>query len=79
MVGRIWAEDRKDKTGSTFIFILPNVNEDLAGEAGGESQMYQKQSHQVQKRILAVDDEPDPAITCSLALEHYGFKVGLRK
>jgi DNA-binding response OmpR family regulator len=41
--------------------------------------MNQKQPHQGQKRILAVDDEPDLAITCSLALEHYGFKVGLRK
>lgn len=28
---RIWAENRKDKTGSTFIFTLPKVNEDLAG------------------------------------------------
>lgn len=41
----------------------------------GESQMNQKQPHQGQKRILAVDDEPDLTITCSLALEHYGFKV----
>jgi hypothetical protein len=31
--GRIWAENRKDKTRSTFIFILPKVNEDLAGGA----------------------------------------------
>jgi two-component system, OmpR family, sensor histidine kinase VicK len=29
--GRIWAENRKDKTGSIFIFTLPRVNEDLAG------------------------------------------------
>jgi signal transduction histidine kinase len=34
MVGRIWAENRKDKTGSTFIFTLPKVDEDLTGEAG---------------------------------------------
>jgi signal transduction histidine kinase len=30
--GKIWAENRKDKTGSTFIFALPIENEDL-GEA----------------------------------------------
>lgn len=29
--GRIWAENRKDRTGSTFIFTLPTVNEDSAG------------------------------------------------
>lgn len=32
--GRIWAENRKDNTGSTFIFTLPKVNEDLAGGLG---------------------------------------------
>jgi DNA-binding response OmpR family regulator len=37
--------------------------------------MNQKQPHQDQKRILAVDDEPDLTTICSLALEHYGFKV----
>jgi signal transduction histidine kinase len=31
---RIWAENLKDKTGSTFIFTLPKVNEDLAGGQG---------------------------------------------
>ena len=30
---------------------------------------------QGQKRILAVDDEPDLTKLCSLALEYYGFKV----
>ncbi|MGH9979627.1 MAG: hypothetical protein ACRD8Z_27875 [Nitrososphaeraceae archaeon] len=37
--------------------------------------MNQKQPHQDQKRILAVDYEPDLTTICSLALEHYGFKV----
>lgn len=37
--------------------------------------MNQKQPHQDKKRILAVDDEPDLTTICSLALEHYGFKV----
>jgi DNA-binding response OmpR family regulator len=37
--------------------------------------MSQKQPQQGQKRILAVDDEPDLTMICSLALEHYGFKV----
>jgi DNA-binding response OmpR family regulator len=37
--------------------------------------MNQQQPHQVQKRILAVDDEPDITRLCSLALEYYGFKV----
>ncbi|MPZ06535.1 MAG: hypothetical protein GEU26_08970 [Nitrososphaeraceae archaeon] len=32
--GRIWAENRKDNTGATFIFTLPKVNEDLAGGVG---------------------------------------------
>jgi len=33
-MGTILAENRKNKTGSTFIFTLPKVNEDLAGGAG---------------------------------------------
>jgi DNA-binding response OmpR family regulator len=37
--------------------------------------MNQQQPHQGQKRILVVDDEPDLTRVCSLALEHYGFKV----
>jgi DNA-binding response OmpR family regulator len=37
--------------------------------------MNQQQPHQGQKRILAVDDEPDITRFCSLALEYYGFKV----
>jgi DNA-binding response OmpR family regulator len=37
--------------------------------------MNQQQPHQGQKRILAVDDEPDITKLCSLALEYYGFKV----
>jgi DNA-binding response OmpR family regulator len=38
--------------------------------------MNQKQPQQQgQKRILAVDDEPDLTMLCSLALEYYGFKV----
>ena len=32
--GTILAENRKNKTGSTFIITLPKVNEDLAGGAG---------------------------------------------
>lgn len=32
--GRIWADNRKDKTGSTFIFTLPKVNEAFAGGTG---------------------------------------------
>ena len=39
------------------------------------SQMNQQQPHQGQKRILAVDDEPDITRLCSLALEYYGFKA----
>jgi CheY-like chemotaxis protein len=30
---------------------------------------------QGQKKILAVDDEPDLTMLCSLALEYHGFKV----
>ena len=30
---------------------------------------------QGQKKILAVDDEADLTMLCSLALEYYGFKV----
>src|SRR5215210_375229 len=30
---------------------------------------------QGQKRILAVDDEPDLTMLCSLALQYHGFKV----
>jgi DNA-binding response OmpR family regulator len=38
--------------------------------------MNQKQPQQQgQKRILAVDDEPDLTMLCSLSLEYYGFKV----
>jgi DNA-binding response OmpR family regulator len=38
--------------------------------------MNQKQpQQQSQKRILAVDDEPDLTKLCSLALEYHGFKV----
>jgi DNA-binding response OmpR family regulator len=37
--------------------------------------MNQQQPQQGQKRILAVDDEPDITRLCSLALEYYGFKV----
>jgi DNA-binding response OmpR family regulator len=37
--------------------------------------MNQKQSQQGQKKILAVDDEPDLTRLCSLALEYHGFKV----
>ena len=37
--------------------------------------MNQKQSQQGQKRILAVDDEPDLTLICSLALQYHGFKV----
>jgi DNA-binding response OmpR family regulator len=37
--------------------------------------MNQKPSQQGQKKILAVDDEPDLTMICSLALEYYGFKV----
>jgi len=33
-MGTILAENRKNKTGSTFIFTLPKVNEDLARGAG---------------------------------------------
>jgi DNA-binding response OmpR family regulator len=39
------------------------------------NQMNQQQPHQGQKKILAVDDEPDITRICSLALEYYGFKV----
>jgi DNA-binding response OmpR family regulator len=35
----------------------------------------QQPHHQGQKRILAVDDEPDITRLCSLALEYHGFKV----
>ena len=35
----------------------------------------QQPHHQGQKRILAVDDEPDLTKLCSLALEYHGFKV----
>jgi CheY-like chemotaxis protein len=34
-----------------------------------------KQQQQGQKKILAVDDEPDLTKLCSLALEYHGFKV----
>jgi DNA-binding response OmpR family regulator len=37
--------------------------------------MNQGQPLQRQKRILAVDDEPDLTKLCSLALEYHGFKV----
>jgi DNA-binding response OmpR family regulator len=38
--------------------------------------MNQKQPQQQgQKRILAVDDEPDLTKLCSLALEYHGFKM----
>jgi DNA-binding response OmpR family regulator len=37
--------------------------------------MNQQQPDQGQKRILAVDDEPDITMFCSLALEYYGFTV----
>ncbi|CAN5421056.1 response regulator [soil metagenome] len=37
--------------------------------------MNQKQPQQGQKRILAVDDEPDLTKLYSLALEYHGFKV----
>jgi DNA-binding response OmpR family regulator len=37
--------------------------------------MNQEQSQQGQKKILAVDDEPDLTMLCSLALEYHGFKV----
>ena len=35
----------------------------------------QQPHHQGQKRILALDDEPDITRLCSLALEYHGFKV----
>jgi DNA-binding response OmpR family regulator len=41
----------------------------------GQAQMNQKQPQQGQKRILAVDDEPDLTMICSLALQYHGFKV----
>jgi DNA-binding response OmpR family regulator len=34
-----------------------------------------QKKQQKQKRILAVDDEPDLTKLCSLALEYHGFKV----
>ena len=34
-----------------------------------------QKKQQKQKKILAVDDEPDLTKLCSLALEYYGFKV----
>jgi DNA-binding response OmpR family regulator len=34
-----------------------------------------KGSQQGQKRVMAVDDEPDLTTLCRLALEYYGFKV----
>ena len=37
--------------------------------------MSQNQPQQGQKRILAVDDEPDLTMICSLALQYHGFKV----
>jgi DNA-binding response OmpR family regulator len=37
--------------------------------------MNQEQPQQEQKRILAVDDEPDLTMLCSLALQYHGFKV----
>jgi DNA-binding response OmpR family regulator len=37
--------------------------------------MNQKQPQLGQKRILAVDDEPDLTMICSLALQYHGFKV----
>ena len=37
--------------------------------------MGQKQPQREQKRILAVDDEPDLTMICSLALQYHGFKV----
>src|ERR671924_2143106 len=33
------------------------------------------EQQQEQKKILAVDDEPDLTMLCSLALEYHGFKV----
>ena len=33
------------------------------------------QPHHGQKKILAVDDEPDLTMLCRLALEYYGFRV----
>jgi DNA-binding response OmpR family regulator len=37
--------------------------------------MNQQPPHQGQKRILAIDDEPDLTILCSLALEYHKFTV----
>src|ERR687896_605764 len=37
--------------------------------------MNQKQPQQRQKRILAVDDEPDLTMLCKLALEYHGFEL----
>jgi DNA-binding response OmpR family regulator len=34
-----------------------------------------QKKQQTQKKILAVDDEPDLTKLCSLALEYHGFKV----
>ena len=34
-----------------------------------------QKKQQKQKKILAVDDEPDLTMLCSLALEYHGFKV----
>jgi CheY-like chemotaxis protein len=34
-----------------------------------------QKKQQKQKKILAVDDEPDFTKLCSLALEYHGFKV----
>src|SRR5918999_5124707 len=36
---------------------------------------YLQKKPQKQKKILAIDDEPDLTKLCSLALEYYGFKV----
>ena len=73
--GRIWAESDGLGLGARFTFTLPVVEETVAGAASGPVQApaSSRRSDSKQKRVLAVDDDPQALRHIRDALSKAGY------
>ena len=73
--GRIWAESDGPGLGARFTFTLPVVEETVAGAASGPVQTpaSSRRSDSKQKRVLAVDDDPQALRHIRDALSKAGY------
>ena len=73
--GRIWAESDGQGLGARFTFTLPVVEEAVIGGAAGLTQPLapSRRSESKQKRVLAVDDDPQALRHLRDALSKAGY------